>query len=92
MDDQGNFKKGLFSGVIINGTKEKDKLYPNLQKEFKNICKERKLARKYIVKEIGIADLTIQKWFNGTRVPSETMQDKVCKYFNKNIEYLFKSC
>ena len=57
-----------------------DKLYPNLQKEFKNICKERKLARKYIVKEIGIADLTIQKWFNGTRVPSETMQDKVCKY------------
>ena len=70
--------------------KKEDKLYPNLQKEFKNICKERKLARKYIVKEIGIADLTIQKWFNGTRVPSETMQDKVCKYFNKNKEYLFK--
>ena len=71
-------------------TKKEDKLYPNLQKEFQNICKERKLARKYIVKEIGIADLTIQKWFNGTRVPSETMQDKVCKYFNKNKEYLFK--
>ena len=48
------------------------------------------MARKYIVKEIGIADLTIQKWFNGTRVPSETMQDKVCKYFNKKKEYLFK--
>ena len=26
MDNQGNFKKGLFSGVVINGTKEKDKL------------------------------------------------------------------
>ena len=26
MDAQGNFKKGLFSGVVINGTKEKDKL------------------------------------------------------------------
>lgn len=55
----------------------------------KMLRQERHLTRDELAKEIDVSSSVIKKWESDSRRPNVSSQEKICDYFNIDMEYLY---